>query len=165
MTTFQKALKHTLRWEGGAKVTNDPKDPGGLTKYGISARAHPNWDIANLTEQQAESIYLEEYWLPLNCESVSIIDESLAAKLFDMGVNLGVNRAAKILQAAVNTMSPGVAIDGKIGPHTLTALSALDIPAVKQQVQARLENFYKSLDNPRFIQGWLNRASSWLTEN
>lgn len=161
MTAFQQALKHTLKWEGGSKFTDDPHDPGGATKFGISKRAHPELDIPNLTYAAAELVYLEHYWLPLNCEAVSLISPVLAMKLFDMGVNLGVRRGAKIFQAAVQTLSPGICVDGYIGPQTLTALSAIDIMTVRDLVQVRLENYYRSLDNPRYEQGWLNRAASW----
>lgn len=159
---FHKALAHTLKWEGGATVTKDPHDPGGTTKYGIAQAFHPEVDVENLTLEQATKIYLDDYWLPLNCEAIAAIDEVLAAKVFDMGVNLGVRRAGKILQSAIQTMAPGLAVDGKIGAKTLTALAPLDIPTVKDLLQVRLENYYKALDNPRFEKGWLNRAASWL---
>ena len=41
---------------------NDPRDPGGETKFGISKRAHPNEDITNLTYERALEIYKTEYW-------------------------------------------------------------------------------------------------------
>lgn len=161
MTVFTKALKHTLKWEGGDKITRDPHDPGGTTKYGIAQRFHPNVDVVNLTLQQAEEIYLKEYWLPLNCAAIEIISPVLAAKVFDIGVNLGVRRAAKLFQQAIQTMSPGLAIDGRIGSATLTALSALDIPTVQALLQERLEAHYRAIGNERFERGWLNRAASW----
>lgn len=159
---FHKALAHTLKWEGGATITRDPHDPGGVTKYGISQVHHPEVDVENLTLEEATRIYLEDYWLPLNCEAIAAIDEVLAAKVFDMGVNLGIRRASKIFQAAIQTMAPGLAVDGNIGPKTLTALAPLDIDTVKELVQERLQNYYLNLDNPRFEKGWLNRAKSWL---
>ena len=42
MAYFERAIDKTLAWEGG--YVNDPKDPGGETKYGISKRAHPDVD-------------------------------------------------------------------------------------------------------------------------
>ena len=56
MTAFQQALKHTLKWEGGSKFTDDPHYPGGATKYGISKRAFPDLDIPNLTYEQAGAL-------------------------------------------------------------------------------------------------------------
>lgn len=161
LSTFDRAFSYTMGWEGGDTVTNDPDDPGGVTRWGVSQRAHPNWDIANLTEEQARKIYLTDYWLPLNCPGVAALDEQLAAKLFDMGVNLGVHRAAKMFQSALAELSPGLAVDGHIGPATLTVLSGADHDSVRELTQARLENYYKSLNNPRFEKGWLNRAKTW----
>jgi len=43
-------IKEVLRREGGAKLTKDPDDPGGVTKYGISKRSNPDVDVENLTE-------------------------------------------------------------------------------------------------------------------
>src|SRR5258708_924083 len=66
MTPFQAAMKFVSKWEwmdrpDGA-YTNDPKDPGGETKFGIAKASHPNLDIANLTLPAALGIYYEEYW-------------------------------------------------------------------------------------------------------
>lgn len=46
--------------EGG--YSNNPDDPGGETKYGISKRAHPELDIKNLTLEEAIDIYRSDYW-------------------------------------------------------------------------------------------------------
>mgnify|MGYP003149201708 FL=1 len=55
-------IKSVLHREGGAKITRDPDDPGGLTKFGISKRSNPDVDIENLSEDDAVLIYLEKYW-------------------------------------------------------------------------------------------------------
>ena len=55
MAHFERAIDKTLAWEGG--YVNDPKDPGGETKYGISKRAHPDVDIKNLSREKACAIY------------------------------------------------------------------------------------------------------------
>ena len=41
--TFEEIIEVVLEHEGG--YVNDPKDPGGETKYGVSKRAYPNEDI------------------------------------------------------------------------------------------------------------------------
>ena len=48
---FTRAISFVLKWEGG--YVNDPADPGGKTKYGISKRYHPKVDIKALTEKEA----------------------------------------------------------------------------------------------------------------
>ncbi len=65
---FDRAFELTVGLEGG--YTNDPKDPGGETKYGISKRWNPDVDIKNLTVDQAKAIYLKRYWTPCGCDSL-----------------------------------------------------------------------------------------------
>lgn len=57
MSDFERALAFCLKWEGGDKITDDPRDPGGLTKFGISQRAYPNEDIRKLTRGRAAFLY------------------------------------------------------------------------------------------------------------
>ena len=89
---FAQALDHVLKWEGGNKITDDPRDPGGLTKWGVSLRAHPKLGrdgIRNLTREQAADIYKREYWLPCGCHKLR---PALALAVFDAAVNVGVKR-------------------------------------------------------------------------
>lgn len=88
MSNFNKALEFTLRWEGG--YVNDPADPGGETKYGISKRAFPKLDIKNLTKEKAAEIYQQNYWIPTGCEKMEL---GMAIAAFDAAVNCGVGRA------------------------------------------------------------------------
>lgn len=66
MTPFEKAMEFVglhewvRRADGG--YTNDPNDAGGETKWGISKRAHPDVDIANLSLEDALAIYRSAYW-------------------------------------------------------------------------------------------------------
>ena len=66
MTLFEKAMQFAAKWEWGSHsdggYTNDPTDPGGETKYGISKRGHPNEDIANMTLERALELYKQDYW-------------------------------------------------------------------------------------------------------
>ena len=52
---FALAVSGVLRAEGG--YVNDPADPGGETKFGISKAAYPALDIAALTEDGAILIW------------------------------------------------------------------------------------------------------------
>ena len=65
--SFAKSLNFVLKWEG--EYSNDPSDPGGETKYGISKRAYPELDIKSLTKEDAARIYYRDYWQPLDCDS------------------------------------------------------------------------------------------------
>ena len=50
MAHFERAIDKTLAWEGG--YVNDPKDPGGETKYGISKRAIQMWIKKSFTRKE-----------------------------------------------------------------------------------------------------------------
>ncbi len=91
--SFEKIFTFTLQWEGGSKITDDPDDPGGLTKYGLSKRANPDLDIANLTEDQAKEIYKERYWNKVALE----LDPLLDMASYDTAVNAGVPRVLRWL--------------------------------------------------------------------
>jgi hypothetical protein len=90
--SFESILDFTLlhedsHYKTNPKVTHDPNDPGGTTKYGISRRAHPTVDIENLTLEQATSIYQKEYWDLVARE----VDDKLDMASFDTAVNCGVH--------------------------------------------------------------------------
>lgn len=90
MDKFTTCMKFIAQWEWGNRAdggyTNDPVDPGGETKYGMSKRAHPNLDITHLKLADAYELYRREYWNPCGAES---LDFPLALAVFDTAVNLG----------------------------------------------------------------------------
>jgi len=124
-TFFETAFNWVIGVEGD--YTNDPGDPGNWTggavgsgqcngtKYGISAAAYPTLDIANLTEAEAEAIYLQDYWTPIQGDS---LPEALALVVFDAAVNSGVSQSVQWLQVVI-----GAATDGDLGPETLAAVN------------------------------------------
>ncbi len=81
-SNFNKAFELIVGLEGG--YSDDPRDPGQATKFGISKRYHPNEDIKNLTIDRAKAIYLEEYWIPAKCDSTH---SPMDICLFDSQVN------------------------------------------------------------------------------
>jgi lysozyme family protein len=91
---FSKCLPVILKHEGG--YVNNPNDPGGETKYGISKAAFPELDIKNLSLEEAAKIYRGKYWGPSCAETIK--DPVLALLHFDTAVNMGVNAALHILQ-------------------------------------------------------------------
>jgi lysozyme family protein len=147
--SFEKSVKHVLDHEGG--YVNHPSDPGGETKYGISKRSYPNFDIRNLTLDQAKMIYKKDYWDKIKGDQ---LPDDVAFILFDMAVNLGIFQAVKLLQKAVDTVQ-----DGILGPMT--------IKAIKEDTPAKLTferiMFYSSLANFKvFGRGWTNRSIDTL---
>lgn len=109
---FSRAVAFVIdKLEGGAKVISDS---GGMTKYGISKRAHPDKDIANLSREDAEAIYRRSYW---NAVKADLLPEPLALLVFDTAVNMGTKIAVQILQRVLD-----VEDDGTLGPQTLLAV-------------------------------------------
>lgn len=87
---LKKALTFVLKWEG--EYSNDPNDPGGETKWGISKKAYPDEDIKNLTRERALEIYATDYWLAAGCDTLPF---PANVAVFDTAVNCGVNRAVR----------------------------------------------------------------------
>lgn len=158
---FSRAMAFALKWEGGDKITRDPIDPGGTTKYGISQRAYPHLDIESLTYEQAAEIYERDYWRKGRCDQLP--DPANLAH-FDACVNCGVVQAAKFLQRAL-----GVKDDGVIGVKTLAAVVNADPKEIAREAIVQREKYYHNLVSrkpalSRFINGWLNRTSDLKTE-
>ena len=134
-------------------LSNDKADKGGLTKYGISKRAYPHLDIANLTQEHAEQIYKHDYYLP--CKIDNIKDKLLALHVFDFAVNAGISRSIKMLQKVI-----GAKVDGIIGNQTISLANNGDF--AQDFITARI-NYYKSIaigTNSKFLHGWLNRVAN-----
>ena len=153
---FIRAFDKTIQFEGG--YVCDPDDPGGETKFGISKRSFPDLDIRNLSVEEARRIYYDVYWL---APKWSGIDHApLAGKLFDLGVNMGIRRAALILQIALNRFGAAVAEDGVIGPNTLKAANNFRHPeALLLVVRSVACEFYLGMNQPKYIAGWLTRLA------
>ena len=162
--SFDSAFEKTVGLEGG--YGNDPRDPGGETKYGISHRAHPGIDIKNLTLDQAKAIYLRDYWTPLRLNEVQ--SEALADEIFDTGVNMGLSTAIKIAQRALNFLGIGsYGEDGIIGPITLGGIN-LWARKDEQALFRALNGFqfmrYVEIVNHSdhtFARGWMKRIADY----
>lgn len=113
--TFDEAFDLLLSPTFEGDYSNDPKDPGGETKFGISKRSYPHLDIKNLTRAQVKPIYLYDFWGPAGCAAVP---PALKYPLFDFAVNSGPKAAVRALQRRL-----GVEADGIIGPVTLMEIA------------------------------------------
>lgn len=146
-TIFQIVVGH----EGG--YVNDPKDPGGETKYGISKRSHPAVDVGALTLDGARRIYKANYYDKIHGDD---LDPGLALVCFDAAVNNGVGQAIRWLQGAL-----GVKEDGIIGPATMAALARADPQTVLVELHARRIFMMAGLSTwKHFGRGWSRRLAS-----
>ena len=121
---FSDIIQIVLKHEGGARVSKDPDDPGGVTKYGISKKTFPQYDIENLSEDDAVDIYKRHFWEPSKAGKVAA---EIRLDYFDACVNMGQGRAVKILQQTVNASKGNkISVDGRIGPQTIAASKRVD---------------------------------------
>ena len=156
---FEKAFEYLIQNEG--VYANDPNDPGGETKYGISKRSYPSLDIRNLTVEKAKEIYHRDFWLKGNFDQIS--DPTLAVQLFDFSVNLGIKVGIKLLQRAIRAGGIHIQDDGIFGPLTLSGVKNSESKVLLAAIKSEAAGYYRYLvaKNPRlqkFLNGWLNRA-------
>ena len=124
---FEAAVDFVLAAEGG--LVEDPSDPGGLTKFGISQRAYPNLNIRELTIDDAKALYRKDYWDRCSCDK---LPAGIAFVVFDAAVNQGVSASIRMLQRALNVNE-----DGVIGAATLSAAAGQTPAAIIAEMVAR----------------------------
>ncbi|MEO1139545.1 MAG: holin-associated N-acetylmuramidase [Pseudomonadota bacterium] len=131
MQSVSEIAKQIVAREGG--YVNDPDDPGGATKYGVTIHTMRRLgldltgdgvvgvtDVRALTRAQAESIFVNHYF---QRPRIAELPQVLQASVFDMYVNAGGN-AVKILQRLLRQMGQDIGVDGAIGPQTIAAAQA-----------------------------------------
>ncbi len=156
-TNFDRCLAFTMKHEGGGTFTNDPRDPGGATKYGITARTLAAWrhndhlvdtEVETLGYAEASTIYRVAYWNALHGDD---LPRGIDLMIFDFGVNIGQPRAAMILQGILR-----VTPDGHIGPQTLLAVKGFGDGA------GLVETLYhEQLDHYEHLKGWNVYGEGW----
>lgn len=180
---FKKAILKTLRFEGG--FVNDPKDPGGATNWGISIRYlkargdydGDGWldgdidhdgdidvsDIKNMTVEEAVGLYKTGFWDKYHYSEIG--DCTVAARAFDMTVNMGARNAGKILQRALNDTGCSLAVDGIVGPNTRKQINEVDADTLMAHIRLEQASYYLDLIKrhpslEKFKNGWLKRAAA-----
>ena len=101
VNNFKNSLQFVLKWEGG--YVDDPTDPGGATKWGITERVYqahfPGANITDITPEQASNIYASDYWDRCGCDD---LPNPYNTVVFDTAVNEGPNRALDWLRKAAD---------------------------------------------------------------
>jgi lysozyme family protein len=167
MADFEQAVAVVLSHEGG--FVDNPNDPGGATKYGISLRflreemrrnVRPI-DVRQMTKDEAIDIYREWWWDRFGYGAIA--DQATATKVFDMAVNMGGKRAHRIVQEALNDLGFSLDVDGVLGAQTCVAIAKTEPRRLLSKLVARQSDYYRSLAQARpqfrvFLAGWLERA-------
>lgn len=153
MVTFVEAFDRLIDHEGG--YVNDPNDPGGETKFGISKRSYPNVDIKNLTLEKAKDIYYQDFWLAVEGDK---LHDGVAWQLFDFAVNSGVQTAIRAFQRAL-----GVADDGHFGSVSQAAAQNMSETDQIMLLLAQRLDFMTRTKNWAFHgKGWARRIAENL---
>jgi lysozyme family protein len=149
-----RAIALVLRLEGGE--TNDPEDPGGRTKFGLTQRTYPDLDFDTLTEAQAIAIYRVAWWEKYGYGQ---LPANLAVLLFQLAVNMGPTQAHSLLQRALADAGLPVQTDGILGPVTITSAHDYPYPDVlEMMVRSGAIERYRRIGKPRYLAGWVRRA-------
>lgn len=185
MQTVREIASEIVAREGG--FVNDPDDPGGATKYGVTIHTMRRLrldltgdgqvdvrDVKSLTRSQATDIFIKHYFeRPLIAE----LPPPLQATVFDMYVNAGGN-AVKILQRLLREMGYDIAVDGALGPRSLAAVRSAMEKAPDHFVDAygiARRNYYFRLADRRTASrkyartraggkgGWIRRAEEFIS--
>lgn len=151
--TFDEVFDRTVGYEGG--YINDPLDPGGETKWGISKREYPRLIISELTRDDAKTIYKRDFWNNLDLDDHF---DAVKYQVFDYAVNSGMGTAIRSLQKAIN-----VAADGNWGPVSDLALRNTNEPDVILRLNAERLEYMTGLKNwSHDGKGWARRIANNL---
>ncbi|EEW25808.1 holin-associated N-acetylmuramidase [Rhodobacter ferrooxidans] len=186
MKSVPELAEEIVAREGG--YVNDPDDPGGATKYGVTLAtmrrlgldytgdgAVTTEDVKRLTRAQAVEIFTEHYY---RRPGIAALPEAVQASVFDMYVNSGAN-AVKVLQRLLTEMGFACTIDGAIGPQTIRAAQMAAEAAPRHLADAYAiarRNYYYALADARPASrkyarskgggkgGWITRAEDFMAD-
>jgi len=161
---FDPSYDATMEAEGRGVRTKNKLDPGGESYSGISRIHHPGWggwklidkwlrageqlkpeEIA-LLEPMVRKFYRDVFWHPIAGDQLAELSPAIALKVFDVGVNVGHERASEWLQVALNLLNRNQKLyrdlleDGSIGSKTLGTLkiALAQRPPTKEVTEKRI---------------------------
>lgn len=162
---FYKSFERVIGHEGG--YTDDPNDRGNWTsgkvgegelkgtKFGISAMSYPHLDIKNLTLDEAQTIYFNDFWVK---NGIDQLPKAMQHQMFDASINHGFRNATKMLQRAVD-----VADDGIIGKNTMKAVGQYDQLNLVLLFNNERLKFYTDIRTwSQYGKGWARRVAGNL---
>ncbi len=184
MKSVRELASEIVAREGG--FVEDPDDPGGATKYGVTIHTLRRLgldvtgdgqvdgaDVRRLTQAQAVEIYIDHFF---RRPGIGALPEVLHPSVFDMYVNAGAH-AVKILQRLCGQMGFACSDDGLIGPETIRAAQRAFEAAPSHLADAygiARRNYYYALADARPASrkyarrrdggkgGWITRAEEFI---
>lgn len=167
------AFGFSMGEEGRDKYTDDQRDAGGPTKWGMALNYNRDIipdkdgngridaaDVKQLTEADALVMYEKRYWRP-NIKTE--YPDALAFMLVDMMLNPGPGATPKLLQQALKACGQNVDVDGDIGGQTLGAVAAVNLEALLRALADQRLAYYQSRPKfPVYGKGWTSRTRRCL---
>lgn len=155
MSSFDDAFESLIGNEGG--YVNNPKDPGGETMWGVTARVARAYGYAgamkDLPKATAKDIAKKLYWDPLQLDT---FDPRVSFQIFDANYNGG--HPVIWMQGAAGTK-----VDGIIGPQTVASVQETDPLRFMMRWNSLRLSYFTSLKTwPTFGKGWANRIAANL---
>ncbi len=159
--------------KGDKKHTSDQLTNAGIAqsyynqimkKHGHEYPGYPK-SVGDLTPEQIDNIYCHQYYLPAHIEAIN--NPHLAEHTYDMVVNPGYTASAPLIQQSINMSVPQeqqIDIDGVLGTDTVIAfnnLTPMQLYNTNNNMVDLRKDYYRSLNNPNFINGWLRRTENW----
>jgi lysozyme family protein len=106
---IEQLIDAVIAREGG--YVDHPADKGGPTRFGITqATARANGfagDMKIFPRGEAVRIYRVRYWERPGLDRVATIAPRIAEKLFDTGINMGIETGISFLKRALNVFNRG----------------------------------------------------------
>lgn len=173
MADFNKAIFHTLEYEGHDVYTDIEGDKGAATKFGISLnfvkesedlalfdanndKRLTKEDIQLLTIDKVLEAYKKYFWDISKLDLMS--SDKKAFVFFDTTVNHGLRNATKLAQKTLIELGFKIEFDGKFGNATFSAIQSADEEKFISVFLKKRSDFYNAIvkNNPtqkKFLKG------------
>jgi lysozyme family protein len=147
-----------VRQVEGDAFSNEPRDPGGACRYGVTLPTLAAWrrqpvtidDVRKLEWPECAELYSARYWNVIQGDK---LPPGLDVAVGDMAVHSGTRQAARTLQRIL-----GCQQDGHIGAKTLEAARAARLPDILLAFSAQRLAFLRTLPGwATFGRGWVAR--------
>jgi lysozyme family protein len=167
---FLDCFNWTMKFEDPtrkyAKVPDAP--PGASSISGINSMAWPLEfaQIAAVLQADRGPViegFYNQYFYSSWLDKITSVE--IQKRIYDCGVNEGLQTAVIILQQAVNALGGKLAEDGVWGPETLSAVNAGNPAALVEEIKRIRSQHYihiaaESPMDEQYLAGWLKRAQA-----
>lgn len=175
MANLKTALEYVLQNEGigfeDYPRTDQPTNSGIIARDIAIHRNVPlshitRTDVKDLTPQEIESIYREQYWQKIRGDEIE--DGRVATAIFDCSVVRGYGVGVKYTQRICNMLGGALVLDGQMGLQTLGALNQMNRGPFIRHLELLMAAGFEAIAHAhpvdqRYLNGWLSRAKRLLT--